>query len=409
VRFYREYAGGNDLNVFGIKNAVYFGRSEDGVLENEFAGNLVEICPTGVFTDATLRRHYTRKWDLTMAPSICVHCTAGCNIAIGERYGLLRRVLTRFNSEVNGYFLCDRGRYGYEFVNSDRRIRATRLDGQPISPNEAERKLRSFVSDGRAIGIGSPRASLEANFALRRLVGKDRFFAGVADDQWRTTTAMLDILQAGLARSPSLHDIELSDAVLILGEDVTNSAPRMALSVRQSVRQQPFEIAKKLHIPSWMDDAVRGAMQDAMGPLFIATPGATRLDEVATRTYRAAPDDVARLGFAVAHEVDPGAPEVSGLGEEIRELARIVAGALKSAKRPLVISGFSCRSESLIQSAANVAMALRHAGRPGTLSFIASECNSFGLALTGARPLSEAFRTREECPGRDRHPDRRGE
>ena len=74
VRFYREYAGGNDLNAFGIKNAVYFGRNEDGVLENEFAGNLVEVCPTGVFTDRTLRRHYTRKWDLRMAPSICVHC-----------------------------------------------------------------------------------------------------------------------------------------------------------------------------------------------------------------------------------------------------------------------------------------------------------------------------------------------
>ena len=179
VRFYREYAGGNDFNVFGIKNAVYFGRNEDGVLENEFAGNLVEVCPTGVFTDATLRRHYTRKWDLTMAPSICVHCSAGCNITIGERYGLLRRVLTRFNSSVNGYFLCDRGRYGYEFVNSDRRIRAARLDGQPISPDEAGQKLRSLVSTGeKAIGIASPRASLEANFALRQLVGKDRFFCG---------------------------------------------------------------------------------------------------------------------------------------------------------------------------------------------------------------------------------------
>ena len=79
--------------------------------------------------------------------------------------------------------------------------------------------------------------------------------------------------------------------------------------------------------------------------------------------------------------------------EEIRELARIIAGALKSAKRPLVISGFSCRSESVIQSAANVAKALCDAGRPAALSFIAPECNSFGLALMGARPLSEAFRT----------------
>jgi NADH-quinone oxidoreductase subunit G len=203
--------------------------------------------------------------------------------------------------------------------------------------------------------------------------------------------AMLDILQAGLARSPSLHDIELSDAVLILGEDVTNSAPRMALNLRQSVRQQPLEIARKLHIPSWMNDVVRGAVQDAKGPFFVAAPAATRLDDVATRTYRAAPDDVARLGFAIAHEIDPEAPEVSGLPKETGDLARMVASALKSAKRPLVISGFSCRSDAVIQAAANVAKALCDAGRPAALSLIAPECNSLGLALMGALPLSEAF------------------
>ena len=102
-----------------------FGRDRDGVLENEFAGNLVEVCPTGVFTDATLKRHYTRKWDLQMAPSICVHCGLGCNISAGERYGMLRRVVNRYNGEVNGYFLCDRGRFGYEFVNSEQANPAT--------------------------------------------------------------------------------------------------------------------------------------------------------------------------------------------------------------------------------------------------------------------------------------------
>ena len=74
--------------------------------------------------------------------------------------------------------------------------------------------------------------------------------------------------------------------------------------------------------------------KDVKGPLFIAAPGPTRLDDVATRTYRAAPEDVARLGFAVAHEVDPAAPEVSGLADELQDLVRIIAGALKSAKRP---------------------------------------------------------------------------
>ena len=123
VRFYREYAGGHDLNAFRLRDVVFFGRDQDGVLENEFSGNLIEVCPTGVFTDATLKQHYTRKWDLQMAPSICVHCALGCNITAGERYGSLRRVENRYNGQVNGYFLCDRGRFGYEFVNSPDRVR----------------------------------------------------------------------------------------------------------------------------------------------------------------------------------------------------------------------------------------------------------------------------------------------
>ncbi len=55
VRFYKEYAGGKDLDVFGAHDDIYFGRYEPGTLENEFSGNLVEICPTGVFTDKTLK------------------------------------------------------------------------------------------------------------------------------------------------------------------------------------------------------------------------------------------------------------------------------------------------------------------------------------------------------------------
>ncbi|MEO6965418.1 MAG: NADH-quinone oxidoreductase subunit NuoG [Acidobacteriaceae bacterium] len=391
VRFYRNYAGGNDLNSFGITNGVFFGRDQDGVLESEFAGNLVEVCPTGVFTDRTLRRHYTRKWDLQMAPSICGQCGVGCNITMGERYGLLRRVVNRFNSEVNGYFLCDRGRYGYEFVNSEKRVRSAQFQGESVSGEDAERHLQTFTSGGKTlIGIGSPRASLEANFSLRRLVGKENFFAGVADSDGARIRKMVEILQAGPAHSASLRDVEQSDAVLILGEDVTNSAPRMALSLRQSVRQESFDTAQKLRVPLWMDDAVRELAQNTRSPLFIAAPGATRLDDVAARTYRAAPDDVARLGFAVAHEIDAKAPEVVGLSGEMRDLAHTIATALTSAKRPLVVSGPSCRSDAVIESAANVARALCESGHPAGLSLIAPECNSFGLALMDAHPLSEA-------------------
>jgi NADH-quinone oxidoreductase subunit G len=386
VRFYRDYAGGRDLNAFALRNIVFFGRHEDGVLENEFSGNLVEVCPTGVFTDATLKQHYTRKWDLQFAPSVCAHCGLGCNTSPGERYGLLRRIVNRYNGDVNGYFLCDRGRYGYEFVNSDRRLRSAVWDKARVSREHAIAHAGELLKGADAIGIGSPRASLESNFALRTLVGRDRFFAGMADGELRLVRLMIDILRAGPARTPSLREIEECDAVLVLGEDVMNTAPRMALSLWQASRQQPLEAARKLKIDLWNDAAVRELVQNEKGPLFVATPNATRLDEIATNAYRGAPDDIARMGFAVAHAIDGAAPGEAG------GMAEYIAGALKAAKRPLVVSGPSLGSEAVIQAAANVARALARAGRPAALSFTAPEPNSVGLAMMGARPLGEALR-----------------
>src|SRR6185437_16570346 len=113
----------------------------------------------------------------------------GCNTSPGERYGMLRRIVNRYNGEVNGYFLCDRGRYGYEFVNSPRRIcrPMLRREGvaQPVSRPEALQSAKGLLAGKQnVIGIGSPRASLEANFALRTLVGSEHFFAGMADDEY---------------------------------------------------------------------------------------------------------------------------------------------------------------------------------------------------------------------------------
>jgi len=381
VRYYRDYAGGKDLNAFASRNTVFFGRIEDGVLESEFSGNLVEICPTGVFTDKTLKHHYARKWDQQFAPSVCVHCALGCNIDAGERYGTLRRIVNRYNHEVNGYFLCDRGRFGYDFVNSERRLREPRLNGKPVSVVAARQHLEERATSGRVIGIGSPRASLEANFALRTLVGSEHFYSGMADDQLALAARMIEILRRGPTRTPTLREIEECDAVFILGEDITSVAPRMALALRQSVRQQPMEIARQAKVPLWMDHGVRDALQDAKGPLYIATPYATRLDEVATATFRGAPDDLARLGFAVAHALDLEAPSAQDF-----PLAAEIANALKTAKKPLVISGMSVGSQAVMEAAANVAMAAHAA-----LSLTAPECNTVGAALIGGSPLTAAF------------------
>ncbi len=401
VRYYREYAGGTDLQVFSSRNIAFFGRHEDGILESEFAGNLVEICPTGVFTDKTLKQHYTRKWDLQMAPSVCVHCGLGCSTSTGERYGTLRRIVNRYNGEVNGYFLCDRGRFGYEFVNSEQRVRQTlsRQDGKlkPVPKAKAIEQVSDILKgNDKVIGIGSPRASLESNFALRSLVGPDRFFNGMSEESSHLVSLMVEIMRQGPARSPSLREIEHSDAVLVLGEDVSNVAPRMALALRQSARQQPMEMTDKMKIPRWLDHAVREAIQHDTGPLFIATPNATRLDDVATETYRAAPDDIARLGFAVANALDSQAPTVPELSDKVHKLAERIAQALKTAKRPLVVAGSSLNSDAVIHAAANVARALSKDGKVAGLSFTMPEANSLGLGLMGGGHLSEALKTVEE-------------
>ena len=399
VRYYREYAGGRDFDVFNLRNQVFFGRAQDGVLESEFSGNLIEICPTGVFTDKTFKEHFTRKWDLTTAPSICVNCGLGCNIIPGERYGALRRIRNRYNSQVNGYFLCDRGRFGYEFVNSDKRIRKPMLrDNRNAAASPARRetalqRAAGFLSESaKVVGIGSPRASLEANFALRALVGEKNFYVGVSEKESLLTSLMLDILRNGPARSPSLRDCEESDAVLVLGEDVTNVAPMLALALRQSVRCDPLKMAKKLHIPEWEDAAILEATQQQKGPLFIATPDATRLDDVATQTYHSAPEDIARLGFAVAHALSGDAPAVNDLPDDVRALAETIAGKLKKAERPLVVSGPSCGSEAIIQAAANVAWALSAQNRSAELAFTAPECNTLGLGLIGGARLDAAMK-----------------
>ena len=411
VRFYRDFAGGDDLEVLGWHDSVYFGRSREGTLRSPFSGNLVEVCPTGVFTDKSLARHYTRKWDLQTAPSVCVHCGLGCNTIPGERYGTLRRVYNRFNSQVNGYFLCDRGRYGYEFVNSPLRVRQAmrRAGGQlePIEPAAAMEELAALVGTGkRLVGIGSPRASVEVNYALRTLVGAERFFSGASPRERQLAEAIVGILQVGPARTPSLREIESADAVLVLGEDPTNAAPMLDYALRQAIRQKSYKLADELHIDRWNDAPVREVMQGDRSPLFIATPAATELDRVATGTVRAAPQGIAALGRAVAAAVGCAGSALKGqvLHTQSSDPAKLdavarIAEALRNAERPVVISGTSCGSLDVIRAAGEIAAALCRAGKPCGLFYTVPECNSLGLAMMSARSLDQALTQLQAAPG----------
>ena len=396
VRYYKDYADGTDLGVYGAHDNVYFGRPEDGTLESEFSGNLVEICPTGVFTDKTHSERYNRKWDMQFAPSICQQCSVGCNTSPGERYGELRRIENRYNGSVNHYFLCDRGRFGYGYVNlKDRPHHPVQLRGSDRVTLNAEQAVNVGADvlrqAKRVIGIGSPRASVESNFALRELVGAENFSTGMPAGEQERLELLLKVLRDGGIYTPSLREIESYDAVLVLGEDLTQVGARVALSVRQAVKGKAREMAAAQKVADWQIAAIMNIGQHAKHPLFVTNVDETRLDDIAAWSYRAPVEDQARLGFAIANALDETAPAVSDFDPALNGKLDVVVQALAGAKKPLIVSGVHSGSTAMIEAAANVAKALKARGADVGITLLAGHANSMGLGLMGGNTLDQAL------------------
>lgn len=396
VRYYKDYADGTDLGVYGAHDNVYFGRPEDGTLESEFSGNLVEICPTGVFTDKTHSERYNRKWDMQFAPSICQQCSIGCNTSPGERYGELRRIENRYNGSVNHYFLCDRGRFGYGYVNlKDRPRHPMQRRGDDWITLNADQAMQGAADVLRqakkVIGIGSPRASVESNFALRELVGAENFSTGIPAAEQSRLELMLKVLREGGIHTPALREIESYDAVLVLGEDLTQTGARVALSVRQAVKGKSREMAAAQKVADWQIAAILNIGQNAKHPLFITNVDTTRMDDIAAWSYRAPVEDQARLGFAIAHALDNSAPAVDGIERSLAGKIDVIVQALAGARKPLIISGTHSGSQQMIEAAANVAKALKGRGADVGITLLASATNSVGLGMIGGNTLDSAL------------------
>src|SRR5690606_27452514 len=146
---------------------------------------------------------------------------------------------------VNRYFMCDRGRYGGEFVNNERRLTAARVNGTETDLDSAVLAVADRLKDiakqhgpSAIAGIGSDRSSLEANAALYLLLkglGSNRAADSGSSAERATVNRAATITSSGEATVPTLTDIEASDFILILGGDITGEAPMMDLAVRQSV------------------------------------------------------------------------------------------------------------------------------------------------------------------------------
>ncbi|MCL9780791.1 NADH-quinone oxidoreductase subunit NuoG [Vibrio sp. S4M6] len=239
VRYYQNYALGDDFGAMGSSNHVLFRRTEDGAFDSPFSGNLVTVCPTGVFTDKVYRRKYSRTWMLDKADSICSGCSVGCNIEAGGREGTLRRINIgeEGKSAVNPYFICDRGRYGAHGTEAKDRPLQVLLDGKPLADANPAQRLAKELGEakGRVAILGSIEEDLLTNTALRQLASQ--LNAPFSPFTSETEEAFSKAAAAANTNAPSVKDIEQADAVLVVGE-LTEHAPMLDLAVRQVMKEK---------------------------------------------------------------------------------------------------------------------------------------------------------------------------
>jgi NADH-quinone oxidoreductase subunit G len=184
VRFCDEITKTGELGIFNRGDHSEIGLFPGTTLENKYSGNVIDICPVGALTDRDFR-FQVRVWYLDTARSICNGCARGCNIEIhtnrtrthhnaGRR---VARVKPRLNAEVNEWWICDAGRYGFRGIDDPSRLTA------PMK-REGDRAVETTWDDAigmlaralqlyrpEEIGIlASPQMSNEDLFVLERLV-----------------------------------------------------------------------------------------------------------------------------------------------------------------------------------------------------------------------------------------------
>ncbi|WII23790.1 NADH-quinone oxidoreductase subunit NuoG [Buchnera aphidicola] len=396
VRYYKDYAGGKDFDVYGANSNLYFGRSKDGELESEYSGNLIEVCPTGVFTDKNYSENYSRKWDMQHSPSICAHCSIGCNIIVGARYNEIRRIENRYHENINNYFLCDLGRFGYNYSNSLNRPKKCYLRKNNVLQESCLditlRKVVKIIQKSSLIlGIGSSRASVETNFSLKKLVGKDNFSTGMIDIDQKCSSLILNILKNSSIHIPSLQEVEEYDAILVLGEDVTQTASRLALSIRQAIQKKTKNSLKKNNLNEWDAFAVNNIQENKKKFLFTTNIDDTKLDDIADFSYKANVQDQFYFGYCLYKNLKKKFSYADNLTKDLREKSLYIVKKLLNAKKILIISGSHSRNISLIKVAYNIAYVLKNLNLEVGLILLSPTSNSMGLSIINGISLSNIF------------------
>ena len=377
ARFYQEFAGYRDLGVMRNANRTYFGRFQDGILESPFAGNLSDICPTGVYTDKP-SRFFGRRWDYQRSPSVCINCSLGCHTVASVRYREVKRQEARFSEAVNGYFICDRGRYGFFYATPESRPRKASIKGQAVAYDRALQaaiaKLAETSSDSgpsAIAAVGSARSSLETQAMLQHLCRTRGWRSPVYfSDSATTSKVKTAIARLEPELAVSLRQVEGADFILCLGADPINEAPMLALAMRQAHRN--------------------GAKVVVVDPRPVALP--FDFDHLAP-----APDDISGLvGSLIKATVDPktaascgeksasffdALPDRNPVAGSPADLFAAAAAGLKNCRQPVIVCGSDIVPVAVPGMAADLGLLLRAGAKEAGLFYLMPGANAFGAGL----------------------------
>ena len=246
TRFSSEISMDNGLVMISRGYKMEVGTAPDHAFDSIFSGNTVEMCPVGALT-ASAYRFKARPWELKRTPSVCNNCSVGCNARIDVRVDKIMRLMSRTNDAIDDGWLCDRGRWGFEFVNSPQRLRTPliRQNGQlqPATWDEAIYMLASrlrIIADkhgAEAIGgIGSTRTTNEEAYLFQKLL---RGVIGTLhiDHHHGSFPGPRDALTGRpWMMTNSIADIEKAAHIVLIASDPYERQPILNLRIKKAMK-----------------------------------------------------------------------------------------------------------------------------------------------------------------------------
>jgi NADH-quinone oxidoreductase subunit G len=236
TRFDDEIAQERNLIVDDRGYGSLIATRHGGAYTSYFSGNTTEICPVGALTSKAYRFR-SRPWDLGHTDSVCTQCSVGCNFRIDTRFGRIMRTFTRENIAVDDGWLCDRGRYTFNYLYTPERLRtpSVQRDGVRSDATFAEAiamtapRLADAAKAGRVGVIGGGRLSDEEAFALQRFA---REVLGTNNIDYR---AHLQKFASPSRFGAHLTDLDDASLILMFGALTPEQAPILDLRIRRAV------------------------------------------------------------------------------------------------------------------------------------------------------------------------------